>query len=394
MINGGGHDAPFGDFEPDGTPYTRYREEQEEREREAVRSAQHDALVRCLTADEFFAKETAANLVVPALGICPGPPTGLVGQAYVGKTIMALSMGLSVATGKDLWGLWSVQSGVWLHLDYEQGRRHTKSRAHRLARGLGVTDEHLRALLLAEQVRLAILPGLRLSTPRALDHFCQLFDGVRLVTCDSLRPMLGGVDENSSQVRALMNVLSTASDKTGAAVVQLHHAGKTPNDGSQRTRKEQSRGSSGIIDEFQSMFVLTKKKGEAFALVTHEKDRELGDTVADFGLSIEDVAGGSDGQDPKWGLRVVHVDREQFKESDSSKAKFTKVVQAVRDCIRDNPGIAGSEAVAAMIGGTAVGIRAAVNTLLAEGEIVEHKGSGKGRGRRFYLSHMAPPDVC
>ncbi len=64
-------------------------------------SGPRPAALRCLTADEFFAAESPANLVVPALGICPGPPTGFVGQAFVGKTIVALSMGLSVATGRD-----------------------------------------------------------------------------------------------------------------------------------------------------------------------------------------------------------------------------------------------------------------------------------------------------
>ena len=43
-------------------------------------SGPRPAALRCLTADEFFAAESPANLVVPALGICPGPPTGFVGR--------------------------------------------------------------------------------------------------------------------------------------------------------------------------------------------------------------------------------------------------------------------------------------------------------------------------
>src|SRR5437016_3447989 len=70
--------------------------------------------IRCLTADEFFAAEPPAALVVPALGICAGPTTGIVGQAYVGKTIIAMSCGLSIALGKPLWGTWSVTQGPWL----------------------------------------------------------------------------------------------------------------------------------------------------------------------------------------------------------------------------------------------------------------------------------------
>lgn len=137
-------------------------------------------------------------------------------------------------------------------------------------------------------IRIAVLPDLRLDTANAVEHFKRAFDGVRLVTCDSLRVMLGGLDENSSQVRSVISVLSVASDATNAAVVLLHHAGKPAPEGD-RARKDLPRGSSGIVDELQSLFVLTKKKGDDVTYVSHEKDRELGAPVADFGLRIVDV---------------------------------------------------------------------------------------------------------
>jgi hypothetical protein len=345
-------------------------------------------LVLCLTADEFFAAESPAKLVVPALGICPGPPTGIVGQTYVGKTITGLSLGLSVALGRPLWGTWSVQQGPWLHMDYEQGRRHTKKRIHRLARAFGISDEQLRGRITDGTIRIAVFPDLRLTTVNATDHFRRAFEGVRIVTCDSLRMMLGAVDENSSQVRSLMGSITTASDASEAAVSLIHHAGKTPNEGSQRTRKEQARGSSAIVDEFQSMFVLTKKKGDEVTLVTHEKDRELGEAVADFGLRIEDVPAE---EDMKWGLRVVHVDREQMKpKGENSGAKFLKAMATARTCIRDNPGIAGAEAVAERVGVRAQTIRAAVKQIVADGEVVSRKAP-RG-GVRLYLKHVAPTE--
>ncbi|MDP9037369.1 MAG: AAA family ATPase [Myxococcota bacterium] len=349
-------------------------------------------LVRCMTADEFFTAESAADLVVPSLGICPGPPTGLVGQAYVGKTITALSFGMSVALGKDLWGIWSVSQGPWLHMDYEQGRRHTKNRIHRLARGFGVSDEELRSLIADGAIRIAVMPDLRLGTEHAVDHYKRTFQGVRLVTCDSLRVMLGGVDENSSQVRSLISVLSVASDTTGAAVGLIHHGGKTPLDG-ERARKETPRGSSGIVDELQSLFVMTKKKGEAVALVTHEKDRELGEPVADFGLRIDDVP--TDDGDLKGGLRVVHVDRDQVKGKarDDSEAKFSRVAESIRQCVASNPGIAGAETLRSMVGGAVADIRGALAQLIADGHVVERPTPGRGRGRRLYLAGAAPAEA-
>jgi hypothetical protein len=376
---------PANDASLNGTPYSVHKAA----ERLTVTE---QAPVRCMTADDFFAAETSANLVVPALGICPGPPTGLVGQSYVGKTIVAFAAGLSIALGRDLWGAWRTQQGPWLHLDYEQGRRHTKSRIRRIARGFGLSDDELRSLIEAGTIRIAVYPDLRLTSDNAVDHYRRAFEGVRFVTCDSLRPMLGGVDENSSQVRGLLSVLSAASDTSNAAVALIHHGGKTPLEG-ERARKETPRGSSGIVDEFQSLFVMTKKKGDAVALVSHEKDREIGSPVDDFGLRIDDVT--TDDGDPKGGLRVVHVDREQMKQTgDGSAAKYAKVKAAVIECVRENPGIAGAVAVVQTMGGTATPIRAAVASLLVEGAIVERAGVGKskGKGRRLFLSHMAPAE--
>ncbi len=256
----------------------------------------------------------------------------------------------------------------------------------------GVWDPgpELRELIASRMVRVSVLPDLRLTTEGALEHFRQAFEGVRLVTCDSLRVMIGGVDENSSQVRSLIGILSAASDATNAAVVLLHHAGKPAPEG-ERTRKDMSRGSSGIVDEFQSLFVATKKKGEPVTCVTHEKDRELGEPIADFGLRIDDVA--TDDGDLRGGLRVVHVDREQLQATTGGDAaKFSRLVRIVRDCIRENPGVAGVESLRELLGGRMQPVRAAVNTLLAAGDVVERKPTGRGRGRQLYVAHAAPAE--
>ena len=119
------------------------------------------------------------------------------------------------------------------------------------------------------------------------------------------------------------------------------------------------------------MLVMSKQKGDSVTLVTHEKDRELGNEAADFGLRIEDVPGGQGGQDPKWGLRVAHVDRDEMKAKEPAPdAKFGAALGAARDCIRANPAIAGAEAVAERLGMRAQTVRAAVKQLLADGDVV------------------------
>jgi hypothetical protein len=339
------------------------------------------ALVQFIDHDDLFAPVPKADLLVASLGITPGPPTGVFGASYVGKSIIVMAGGMSIGLGRDFWGLYSVRRGPWSHFDHEQGRRRTKTLVQRLAAGFGVTQEDLRGW-----IRVAVYPPLNLTTAGAVDHYARAFDGCAVATLDALKGLTPGVDENSSQMRDHMGVLAQASEKTGCTAILLHNAGKTPTDGN-RPRKEAGRGSSAIFDECASVFILTGKKGEP-AYVTHEKDRELGTEVADFGLRIENVP--TDDGNPMGGLRVVHLDREQMRPKGDDAARFAKVVAAVLECVRGKPGVAGAEAIRELIGGTANGVRAAVNTLIADGQIVERKPHGKGRGRRLYLSHLAP----
>lgn len=258
--------------------------------------------------DDLFAPEPKNdNLVVPDLGIGAGPPVGLFGQGYVGKTIMAMSMGMAVSLGKPVWGRHKVRQGTWVHFDYEQGRKLTKKRVQRLAVGFGVEKEALRG-----RMRVAIYPEVNLTTPQALKHYAEAMSGATFATIDALKGITPGIEENSSAIRDYMRVLSMASEQTGCAVLLIHHAGKDPG---KKSRKEMGRGSSAIYDECQSVFVVTGDKDED-KRVTHEKDRELGELVPEFGLRIEDVASEGfddeedvslDDYDPKAGLRVTVV---------------------------------------------------------------------------------------
>jgi hypothetical protein len=344
-------------------------------------SGEAPPLVTFLSDEEVFRKEAPSILVVPALGLAPGPPSGIFGQGYVGKTIIAMSLGLAVALGRPLWGLYSVRQGSYVHFDYEQGRRLTKIRIQRLAAGLGASKEDL-----AGRLKVAIYPRLNLTTPAAEDHYSRVLEGHTIAVIDALKGITPGIDENSSHIRDYLAALSRASERTGCALVLLHHAGKTPVAG-ERPRKESGRGSSAIFDECQSVFVITAKKGEP-ALVSHEKDRELGMTVADFGLSIEDVP--TDDGNPKGGLRVAHLDREQLRPASDPAAKFARAVVTVRECVQKHPGIAGADAVRERVGMKAQVVRAAVRQLIADGEVVAR--AAPRCGVRLFLAYAAPPE--
>jgi hypothetical protein len=347
-------------------------------------AAESVELVHIVTAEEFFTADEALDLVVPELGITFGPATGLVGEAYCGKTLAVSAAGLAVASGRKVWGRFACKRGVWLHLDHEQGLRQTKIKLRRMAYAMGIADDELRELLSAAQIRLAIYPSLNLTTKNARDHYKRLFDGVTLVTADSLRLLLGETDENSSQVRPLMQHMTYASEATGAACIHIHHAGLPPPKDSTRSRKHMGRGSSSITDEWQSKFVMTKAKGDEVALVSHEKDRALGEEVPDFGIRIADVTG--ENGHPKWGLDVSYVECGPPPPVEKRQETFAELQARIIECCRTNE-VAGIDGVLGLLGGAATKVRAATKDLIAKGELVSVP-TGQGRGNRL---RPAPP---
>lgn len=258
--------------------------------------------------DEIWTPEPDAKLVIPALGIAPGPPHLITGSWYTGKTLVLATMGLSVASGKSLFGVWQTRRGRWIHFDHEMGRRHLKRYIQRLARGMGLEPDDLR-----DMMSLRVLPRLNLCTANAIDYYCEILKDYAFATFDPLRAAAPGRDENKSEFREYLDILGHVSDRTNCAVAVLHHGGK-PTDGAER--RNTGRGSSAIDDAVQTKFVLTTKEKGAPMLVTHEKTRELTQLLQDFYLSVDNSAPGA--------VRLVHLEPEQVaaQTEDSEKAKL------------------------------------------------------------------------
>jgi RecA-family ATPase len=118
-----------------------------------------------------------------AIRLAPGAVTLVAGYGYSRKTMALQSLGLSVATGRSVWGLYKCRKGRVVHLDYEQGKRMTQERYQRLARGLGFELSELDATFL----RVAVLPRVYLETQEVVDSLLPIIEGAALVIIDSLR---------------------------------------------------------------------------------------------------------------------------------------------------------------------------------------------------------------
>jgi hypothetical protein len=254
------------------------------------------------------------------LGLAPGAISLVAGYGYSRKTMALQSLGLSVAAGKQVWGLYSARRGPFVHLDYEQGRRLTQERYQRLARGMGFELADLEPGTL----RVGCMPRIYLDEKQTFDDLVRLVEGAAFVLVDSLRAAFPHADENSSEVRSYLDVLSRVSERTGAAFAVIHHARK-PQQGNDTGATFAIRGSSALFDACQSVYVFIGEKNTP-TTVHHQKDRIRGACLDDFGLDGEDVPNGSD---PRWGLRVVHLEASQVREADAVERAKGAVLKAI-----------------------------------------------------------------
>jgi hypothetical protein len=237
--------------------------------------------------------ELRQHLLVPALAIGPGAPTLLVAAGFTGKTTTAQSMALAVASGQQVWGLFDAKPGRVLHVDGEQGARTTEQIYRELSRGMGVDLTTLGTL--AVEYRPPMLVTLEERARPSLNEW-QLTEMVRdhdLVLVDNLAALSAGLQENSSEIRMVLDMLRRISEVTGATIVVLHHTTK-PGQNAARGRAA-IRGSSAIFEAASVTLMLERETPQsAFLRVTSDKARGgLGfPGIAPFTVSKERV--GSD----------------------------------------------------------------------------------------------------
>jgi hypothetical protein len=279
---------------------------------------------------EVFLPLPPTPWVSKELQIGPGRPAMLAGYGASAKTMAAQSLILSVAAGVPVWGKFHCQRGVAKHLDYEQGFKATARRYQRLARGMGIDPREI-----VNNLFVAPFPTCYLNSTSALDVYAKACEGASLVVIDSLRGALPGEDENASGIRSFVDVLTQVSERTGATVLLLHHAGK-PKEG-QTDARMMLRGSSALFDAAGCVLVVTNpKRKEEPRLVQQAKppaDAEA-QGVDDFGLRIEDVL---DEAGSPTGVRVSHTEL-VVHEAPKPAEKFERNAETLLEVVRANQG--------------------------------------------------------
>ncbi len=278
-------------------------------------------------ADEIFAPAAPVDWLLEDLDLCPGPPAMLGGYGFSGKTMLAQALAVSVAAGRQAWGLFKVRRGSVLHLDYEQGAIVTRRRYRQLCKGLGVEAGDLAGLAVATH------PPFRLDEPSAEKWIMRNGEGRALVVVDSFRAAAPSADENSSDVRRSLDLLSRCAERQGFATVVVHHA-KKPSKDSRAGASVSLRGSGAIFDACSSVLMLTR--GRAAVRVDHVKARTSGMLQPPFHLCI---AGSIDDADDGGAIAI----RPRDAVASADGGKMSAATAAIADALARHGALSRSE---------------------------------------------------
>lgn len=302
---------------------------------------------------EIFAPLPPIPWLCEGLGLAPGAPAVLGGYGFSGKTMAAQAMALAVACGAPIWGTYPARQGRVLHVDYEQGSHLTRLRYQRLARGMSLVPDE-------GALSLSPLPRHYLDEPGSEAMLTRACEDHALLIVDSLRASSPSLDENSSEIRRVLDMLNRISEATGCLGVVIVHSRKPSGDDVGAPAKFAVRGSSGIFDAAGSLFVLAGTAKNGPIKVAHEKNRVTGTLAEDFALSICDLPGG--------GLAVVTGPMPV-----RASAGTDEMDRTVLDFVRRHPGSSGRQ-ITASITGRAGAIRDAIARLELTGDIQGRDG--------------------
>lgn len=209
--------------------------------------------------------------------IARGTVNLIAGRCGAKKSLVALDLLVSVATGRPLFGTRGVSPGRAIYLDYENGSRRMRTRAQKLMLGQGVPP--------TAPIEVYCFPGLRLND----DGFALALAGLvamppvpHLVVIDTLLAALPGVDENDSGIRQYIDRLRPLADQLNVAFVLIHHAGK----GQKQNGTDIVRGSSAIADAVDVVIEAQGTDGGVTLRWKKNRDGEAGGPIdLDFVVS-------------------------------------------------------------------------------------------------------------
>ncbi len=340
-----------------------------------------------------FSMLDAQRDVAPKAWMCrafqwiPGRTAMGIGYPGAGKTFSLLSAMTALSVGRAVWGNDRIcgprhpRTGYaralrCLYVDLDAGLDEVRNRLGRLIRGMGINDdevarareeirEHhgvdveypIEGLALSDVPNPGSLVLASYEQPALADFraaWIELIRGFDLVLVDPMRDLAPFADENDSRIGAVPRELGAASRAAGAAIVLVHHAGRSaPAKRGQPAKVPQhaSRGSSAIDGKAGSQLVF-ERDAQGRRMVTMVRDADPDDDegmLAPLYLSLRRAPGEAE-------ITAVNVDEEESAAASgeptlpginaNAKVDTTRGsgdVDFALLVLRANPGIAGKD---------------------------------------------------
>jgi RecA-family ATPase len=198
------------------------------------------------------------DFVLP--GLLVGSVGLIVGQGAVGKTFLALHIGIGISLGRPIAehngeALWPAQSsGKVAVILGEDPPEIVQDRLHSLRAGLQldareeeILDHDLEVISFTDEdddMRLALKNGSRLERGPFYETLRAFCEGRRLVIIDPLALVALGLEEkDNGDMAQVMRMLAGLARATGCSILVLHHIGKTKEGGEDW---EKARGASSL----------------------------------------------------------------------------------------------------------------------------------------------------
>lgn len=197
----------------------------------------------------------------------------LVGEQKSSKSVFALCLALSIASGMPLFRRWKTTAGKVLIVDEEDTEQSIQGRARRLGAELSLPTDH-------DNLVIAAQTGVRIDTARGRGALGALLRRVRptLLILDPFRQVAPTVDENDSrQVSEPLAWLRSQQRELGMSIMVLHHMRKESREkrkqGEQAKRiEDRIRGSSAFAGWYDSTIFMARQTEDEHRLVAKHRD--------------------------------------------------------------------------------------------------------------------------
>lgn len=221
---------------------------------------------------------------IPQKGVCMiSAPRG------VGKSFLAMTMAISIASSIDFLGFKTEQQYKVLYIDGEMNGKMLQERFAKLIDGMEkdgatVNRDNLKIFGCDFQGR-SSMPDMSKPTHwRIIENAINSIGGVDLIILDNVFTLYGCQDENAASSWQAFNRWSVSQRIQNRSVLWIHHTGKDTEKG--------GRGSSAIETLMDSSILLKRPAGYnqqdgAAVVVEYTKSRSVaGDAVAKFAIKL------------------------------------------------------------------------------------------------------------